>query len=206
MATATKNFVRFEDRVPIDVFVVSPNVKLRDELKEKLCLPRWCVREAGGGAEAFARLREHSAEDAMLLLDPQLPDLDPDEFDRIVRDRFPNTQVLVLNSHTGQLLIGTGSPTPVSRKLADAVNRSGTLRAGPFSLEAEQTDPYQAEGKVQLRSMVGKSEPMLRTYALTRMVAARDTTVLVTGESGTGKELIAQEIHLISQRRNRPLL
>ena len=38
------------------------------------------------------------------------------------------------------------------------------------------------------------------------MVAARDTTVLVTGESGTGKDLIAQEIHLISPRRNQPFV
>jgi transcriptional regulator with GAF, ATPase, and Fis domain len=45
---------------------------------------------------------------------------------------------------------------------------------------------------------------MQRTYALTRMVASRNTTVLVTGESGTGKEMIAQEIHLIGERRNRP--
>ena len=54
--------------------------------------------------------------------------------------------------------------------------------------------------------MVGNSQPMLRTYALTRMVAARDTTVLITGESGTGKDLIAQEIHLISGRRNQPFV
>jgi transcriptional regulator with GAF, ATPase, and Fis domain len=38
------------------------------------------------------------------------------------------------------------------------------------------------------------------------MVAARDTTVLVTGESGTGKDMIAQEIHLISARRNQPFV
>jgi transcriptional regulator with PAS, ATPase and Fis domain len=38
------------------------------------------------------------------------------------------------------------------------------------------------------------------------MVALRDTTVLVTGESGTGKDLVAQEIHLISQRRRQPFV
>ena len=203
MATAVKSFARFEDRVPIDVLIVSSNTRLRGELKEKLRLPCWCVCEAGGGAEAFAKLRERGNDDAVLLLDPQLPDLNPAEFDRIVRDRFPNTQILVLNSHTGQLLIGTGSPTPVSRKLADAVNRNGPLRAGS---NAEESQKYEAGGTPKLRSMVGDSEPMLRTYALTRMVAARDTTVLVTGESGTGKELIAQEIHLISGRRNRPFV
>ena len=36
--------------------------------------------------------------------------------------------------------------------------------------------------------------------------AVRDTTVLITGENGTGKDLIAQEIHLISQRRKQPFI
>jgi transcriptional regulator with GAF, ATPase, and Fis domain len=54
--------------------------------------------------------------------------------------------------------------------------------------------------------MVGDSEVMQRVYSLTRMVAVRDTTVLVTGESGTGKDLVAQEIHQISQRRRQPFV
>ena len=45
---------------------------------------------------------------------------------------------------------------------------------------------------------------MQRVYALTHMVAARETTVLITGESGTGKDLVAQAIHQISPRRQAP--
>jgi transcriptional regulator with GAF, ATPase, and Fis domain len=41
---------------------------------------------------------------------------------------------------------------------------------------------------------------------MTRMVAMRETTVLVTGESGTGKDLVAQEIHLVSARRKQPFV
>ncbi len=37
-------------------------------------------------------------------------------------------------------------------------------------------------------------------------VADTDATVLITGESGTGKEMIAQTIHQMSSRRNRPLI
>jgi transcriptional regulator with GAF, ATPase, and Fis domain len=47
---------------------------------------------------------------------------------------------------------------------------------------------------------------MWRVYRHTRMVATRDTTVLITGESGTGKDLVAQEIHLLSSRRNQPFV
>lgn len=207
MASLATTYQRAEDRVPFDVFVVSPNSRLREELREKLCLPRWRVTEAGGGADALTRLREHGGEDAVLLLDPVLPDLNPGELNRIVRDRFPNTQVLMLNSHTGQLLIGSAAPTPISSKVADAVNRNGALRVNPIPASVAQEDGEEERVRsVRLRSMVGKAEPMLRTFALTRMVAARDTTVLVTGESGTGKDLIAQEIHLISARRNQPFV
>jgi DNA-binding NtrC family response regulator len=198
--------MRLEDRASVDVLVVSSNAKLRAELMEKLCLPRWRVHEASGGAEALARLREHDGNDPVLLLDQVLPDLNAGEFLRIVRERFPNTQILMLNSHTGQLLVGTASPTPISRRVIDAVNRAGSLRTEALRPNDEENSEPDGGGVVRLRSMVGNSQPMLRTYSLTRMVAARDTTVLVTGESGTGKDLIAQEIHLISGRRNQPFV
>ncbi len=206
MATPAPQFARFEDRLPIDVFVVSSNGRLREELQEKLGPPRWNVLHAGGGAEALKLLGKHGADDGVLLLDPQLPDLDANEFHEIVRERFPNTQVMMVNAQTGQLLVGSASPTPVSRKLADAVNRNGSLRTAPIPLTVNESPRSMAEGRVKLRSMIGNSEPMLRTYTVTRMVAARDTTVLVTGESGTGKDMIAQEIHLISPRRNQPFV
>ncbi len=54
--------------------------------------------------------------------------------------------------------------------------------------------------------MIGESPAMQQAYALTHMVAARETTVLITGESGTGKDLIAQAIHQISPRRQSPFV
>jgi transcriptional regulator with GAF, ATPase, and Fis domain len=47
---------------------------------------------------------------------------------------------------------------------------------------------------------------MQEVYRLVRMVAPRDTTVLVTGETGTGKELVAQAIHQLSGRAKHPFV
>jgi transcriptional regulator with GAF, ATPase, and Fis domain len=197
---------RSEDRASIDVFVVSPNSALRQELQEKLALPRWNVIQAASGAGALAALHKHRADDAVLLLDPMLPDLELTEFNGMVRDRFPNTQVLMLNSHTGQLLVGSASPTPVSASLVEVVNRSQTIRpVAIVASEGESLGPVR-EGRARLRGMIGESEAMLRTYEVIRMVAVRDTTVLITGESGTGKDLVAQEIHLMSPRRKQPIV
>jgi DNA-binding NtrC family response regulator len=199
---------RSDDRAPINVFVVSPNSNLRQELQDKLVLPRWNVIQAGSGAEALGLLRKHGFDDAVLLLDPMLPDLEPGEFNRMVTERHPNTQVLMLNSHTGQLLVGSASPTPVSIRLAETVNRSGSIRTGSFPVAVSEGESprYAPEDETRLRSMIGRSEPMQRIYATIRMVAVRDTTVLITGESGTGKDLAAQEIHLMSPRRKQPFV
>src|SRR4029077_13705173 len=43
-------------------------------------------------------------------------------------------------------------------------------------------------------------------YRLTRMVAKRDTTVLITGETGTGKELVAEAVHKLSPRAKQPFV
>jgi transcriptional regulator with GAF, ATPase, and Fis domain len=112
----------------------------------------------------------------------------------------------MLNSHTGQLLVGSTSPTPLSTWLVDAVNRGGAIQTGTLPEIGADDARLRAEGRNNLRGMIGDSEPMQRTYTLTRMVAMRDTTVLVTGESGTGKDLVAQEIHLVSPRRKQPFV
>ncbi len=206
MGMSVTQFDRQEDRLPINVFVVSSNINLRESLHGKLGLPRWNVIEAGSGARALEVLHSQRADDGVLLLDPTLPDLDPDEFHRMVRSRYPNTQVVTLNSHTGQLLTGSTSPTPVSKWLIDAVNSGGaTLPSPAVPFDGAKLRNAQTESN-NLRGMIGESEAMKRTYALTRMVALRDTTVLVTGESGTGKDLVAQEIHLISPRRKQPFI
>jgi transcriptional regulator with GAF, ATPase, and Fis domain len=206
MGLPVTQFVRYEDRIPIDVFVVSPNPKIRQALHDKLSPPRWNVVQSCSGANALEMLEDHGTDDGVLLLDPMLPDLEPNEFHGIVKLRFPNTQILTLNSHTGQLLIGTSSPTALSTQLVDLLNRGVTVQNGIVPEVDGQNPRQRSEGKNNLRGMIGDSESMQRTYALTRMVAVRDTTVLITGESGTGKDLVAQEIHLISPRRKQPFV
>ncbi|MGD0914749.1 MAG: sigma 54-interacting transcriptional regulator [Terracidiphilus sp.] len=204
---------RFEDRFPLNVFVVSPNAHLRQALQDKLSTERWNVVQTGSGAGALEILRKFESEEGVLLLDPMLPDLEPNGFRAIVQNRFPLTQVLMLNSQTGQLLVGSASPTPVSARLVDEINNGGaaghTTYQSAYQPSAAAQDSLRVvpdRNHIKLRGMIGNCDSMQRTWAVARMVAARNTTVLITGESGTGKDLLAQEIHLISPRRNQPFV
>ncbi len=118
-------FVREGGHGAIDVFVVSSNVKLRETLQGKLDPSRWNVVEAGSGAGALEVLYRHGDADGVLLLDPMLPDLDPVEFHAMIRSRFPQLQVVTLNSRTGQLLVGETALTPASKWLLDLLNAEG---------------------------------------------------------------------------------
>jgi transcriptional regulator with GAF, ATPase, and Fis domain len=188
----------------IGVLLVSPNSRLRSELREKLQQARWNLTEAASGAEALECLHENASE--ILLLDPLLPDLESNEFCAMVREEFPNVQILSVNSHSGQLVLGTSSPTILSSQLMEMLYRGASAQLNPVPKEQLQRMRTQSDGRAGIRGMIGDSEPMQRVFELTHMVACRDTTVLVTGESGTGKDLIAQAIHLISPRQKQPLI
>ena len=54
--------------------------------------------------------------------------------------------------------------------------------------------------------IIGTSHLLLNVLDQTKQVAPFDTAVLILGESGTGKEGIADCIHHLSSRKNRPLI
>jgi DNA-binding NtrC family response regulator len=54
--------------------------------------------------------------------------------------------------------------------------------------------------------IIGNSSQMNSVFNYIRKVAPSDTSVLVLGESGTGKEKIAQSIHALSPRKDKPLV
>jgi PAS domain S-box-containing protein len=54
--------------------------------------------------------------------------------------------------------------------------------------------------------IVGESPAILKVLEMAEQVAPTNTSVLVEGETGTGKELIAQRIHELSPRRDRPMV
>ena len=74
-------------------------------------------------------------------------------------------------------------------------------------LEAENT--YLREEiclQPKYEDFIGRSESIKSVLNRAEQVARTDTTVLILGETGTGKELLAQAIHNLSLRKNRPMI
>lgn len=54
--------------------------------------------------------------------------------------------------------------------------------------------------------LLGVSIPIIELRDIIKQVAPTDVTVLITGESGVGKEVVAQEIHGLSNRKDKPFI
>ena len=62
------------------------------------------------------------------------------------------------------------------------------------------------EGKYDLSAYIGENETNKELFDLIKLVAEKDTTVLITGETGTGKEHVTNIIHYNSARKKQPLV
>lgn len=64
----------------------------------------------------------------------------------------------------------------------------------------------QLEKKSGLQGIIGISKQIQQVFTIIKQVAPTDATVLLRGESGTGKELVANAIHSLSRRFDKPFI
>lgn len=185
------------------MLLVSASTPLREQICGRLAPLKWRTHQAVSGSAALELLQVEDRIEIMLL-DSALPDLLVAEFVGLVRHGFPLVEILTMNSGEGHVLVGSTSPTPFASKVAELLYRNGASALKPAVTIAEYPR-YRIDGP-GVRGMVGDSPAMQQVYALIHLVAARETTVLITGESGTGKDLVAQAIHMISPRQKSPFV
>jgi DNA-binding NtrC family response regulator len=163
--------------------------------------------EAAGGADALLKLE--NADFRTLMIDPQLDDLDFDELLALIHVRYPGLRVIVLDADGS--LPDFIAQQPIEPKAAPRAADLEALGITPLlwdeppetRIEQRKVTPALAE---PLPGMIGTSRKMQQLYRLARLVAPRDTAVLIVGNTGTGKELVARGIHELSRRSRGPLI
>jgi len=193
-AIATPNFMSTRGRI----LVASADAAFRRRVMKHRDLVGSTSEEAEGGAHALAKLLHLPCES--VLLDRNLPDLDAAEVASFIRKTYPRTSVHLVDSRAVN-----AEPQDVEiRGEESASHEVLPFPAGPErQAERRSSESVSAEN---LPGMIGGSRTIQQVYRLARMVAARDTSVLITGETGTGKELVAQALHQLSCRARQPFV
>ncbi len=73
-------------------------------------------------------------------------------------------------------------------------------------LPAEPAAKPEAAGAQAIEGVIGESPAMRRLFDLVKRLANYNSTVLITGETGTGKEVVAQALHRLSPRKDKPFV
>jgi len=199
------------------ILVASPSPVVRQRVLEGLRSPVRRFEQATGGAEALVHLESGFWQ--VLFLDRRLPDLDAEELSQTVRQRYPGIEVVLLDPEVDSYLDPDFHPD--LRPKSDAEFRAAEEKQGllpemwpaPSPDQNKDKDRDKDEGKLlvtaqsileaPLPGMIGNSRIMQPVYRLVRLLAPRNTTVLITGPTGCGKEIVARAIHHLSPRAAR---
>ena len=163
------------------------------------------VEMAEDGLVAARKLAERSFD--LMITDIRMPHVDGMELLKTAREKYPNTDVVVLTGHgtiemaVEAMRLGAVDylQKPVNLDELELVVRR-ILEQRKLLSENEYLRAKLRE-RNGYRDFIGVSDSMRKIFEEIQKIAPTKATVLITGESGTGKELIAEAIHGLSTRK-----
>ncbi|HKP96284.1 MAG TPA: sigma-54 dependent transcriptional regulator [Fibrobacteria bacterium] len=187
------------------ILIVDDEPKMRALLSMALAAEGLDVAEADSAESALDALGRGDAF-SILVTDVRMPGMSGLDLVKKARRDRPGLECIVMTAHadagTGVEAMRNGAfeyvAKPFEMDEMILLIRSALEKAG---LRDEVADLRVREaGRHRLDRIIGDSKPMQEVIRQAKMVAKRDTIVLVRGKSGTGKELVARGIHAESGR------
>ena len=197
------------------VVIASSNADFRRQLLARLDSVPIFFAEALGGADALAKLAEEDFQ--TLMLDSKLADLDSQELLMMVESLHPSVDVILMerNARVVAVSMSKSRHHGTEQVFRELQNRGDFLQSPEMTLDkpANSLMPAFAASSLwvgdherPLPGLIGFSPQMLSIARKVRLVAPRDTNVLITGETGTGKEIVARTLHQMSDRASQPFV
>ncbi len=150
-----------------------------------------------------------STRPAVVLVDAAAPGCEGSSFVQRLRALGGLASVLVIGGAgegpAARLATGTGADGFLVRPLES--NRLGAIlqRAGERS--ALRTEIARLRERIRGRlALIGTAPELVAAFELVRRVAPTKATILIHGESGSGKRHLAEAVHELSPRRERPFV
>ena len=193
------------------ILIVDDQESIRHFIEKAMVDQGYQVSSVGEAGEALRRVAEDVPD--LMLLDLRLPDMHGLEVLRRVKEDNPELQVIIMTA------FGDVDSAVKAMKLGsfDYINKPINLDQLFITMEKaldqrtlwrELKHLRQKHADRHTTNFVRGDSPLMGdVYDTIDQVASSDTTsVLIQGESGTGKEHVANMIHELSTRRDKPFL
>jgi len=189
------------------ILIADDDQKIRLLLSEILEENGYQTSEAADGLQVLDILN-NSAPD-LVLLDLKMPGIDGLEVLKRVEKLKLSTQFIVITAHGTIRTAIEATRLGAYDFIEKPIEEDRILLMIQKALRNIQLESENISLKEALFSefeIIGESEAILNVKAVIQKAAAIETTVLITGSNGTGKDLIARNIHLHSNRANKPFV
>ena len=193
------------------ILVVDDEKNIRQGLGQALSGEGYNIFLAENGVEALKIISRENID--IVITDLKMPEMTGEELLKKITRDYRNIPVIILTGHgTIENAVQTmrdGAYDFITKPLnLDhlflIVKRALKNRELVLSNKALQEEVEKI--KNEKLNVVGKSTAMKKVLDTVKQIASTRASVLVTGESGVGKEVVADVIHNISDRKDRPFI
>ncbi len=194
----------------IRVLLVDDDATVRASLSEALRDRDTEVCGAESAEAALAQLDQLQPE--VVLTDVRMPGLDGIELLRLLRQRCPGADVILMSAYDDMPTVvsamreGAFDFVPKPIDLHDLRRVMARLVEDRRTRERVRWASEQGAVRYQLDQVIGRDARMIEIYKLVGQLAGNRASVLIRGETGTGKELIARAIHYNSPEAREPFV
>jgi two-component system, NtrC family, response regulator HydG len=201
------------------ILVVDDDARIRASLLRALAPQATDVRVADTAESALAALAASRPD--VLLTDMRMPGMNGLELLRLVRERAPGVDVVMMTAFDDLPTIAAAMRAGAADflvkpldlgQLRDVLERVFRDRDARAHSDTARSAAAASDGAVAdaaaggTAAMVGRDARMIQIFKVIGQAAAVHANVMIRGESGTGKELIARAIHEASAAADEPFV
>ncbi len=189
------------------ILVIDDEASIRQSLTGALKDEGYRVEVAASGKEGLDAIRSERPD--LVLLDIWMPQMDGIETLRLIKAEWSDQIVIMMSGHgnieTAVRATKLGAFDFIEKPLS--LERLLVMIQNVSSVQDLARENHALRKQVQKNKiLLGGSAAIRNIQELIRRVAPTTGSVLITGENGTGKELVAQSLHTLSPRFNKPFV
>ena len=189
------------------VLIIDDEASIRQSLIGALKDEGYRVLGAASGREGLDVIKSERPD--VILLDIWMPEMDGVETLKLIKADWADQVVIMMSGHgtieTAVKATKLGAFDFIEKPLS--LERVLVLLQNACSVHDLARENQALRKQVQKhKALIGTSPGMLQIQELIKRVAPTTGSVLITGENGTGKELVANGVHALSLRFNKPFV
>lgn len=189
------------------ILIVDDEPGIRQSLKGVFSDEGFATDVVATGEECLRKLDESSYD--LVFLDIWLPGIDGIETLRRMREKSPDTRVIMISGHATIATAVSATKLGAYDFIEKPLSLEHTLLIARNALSHRRLEQANDLLRHQLEDrfhIVGESIPIKALRKQIAIVAPTNSRVLIYGESGAGKELVSRNIHFLSNRANQAFI